>query len=67
MKKKKLSKKLALRKKEVSNLSSIHGGIVPVRVTINPKSNDARCFSRIDTCLCMTVGACASVEAACPV
>lgn len=65
MKKKKLIKKLNLRKKGVSNLSSINGGIVANPVNI--KTNEARCFSRKDTCLCMTYDECNSSETACPV
>lgn len=67
MKKKKISKKLDLKKKEISKLSGINGGVVPVRVPINAKTNDARWFSRVDTCLCMTIGECDTSQATCPV
>lgn len=57
MKKKKLIKKLSFEKKEISKLSDIHGGAIPAQ-GVATKTNDARCFSRVDTCLCMTVGVC---------
>jgi hypothetical protein len=65
MKKKKLSKRLDLRKKEISRISSINGGIVAV--PINLKTNDARCISKVGSCLCMTYEECNSIQIACPI
>lgn len=54
MKKIKISKKLGLDKKEISKVSGINGGAIPV----STKTNNPYCFSRVDSCLCMTVVVC---------
>jgi len=69
MKKKKISKKLDLRKKEISSLSEINGGVIPIQgaITVQPVTNAPKCVSRVDTCLCMTYDECNSIQANCPV
>lgn len=62
MKKKKLSKKLDLKKKEISSLSGINGGIIPVQGTI-----PIRPISKLGSCLCMTYDECNTFQPPCPV
>ncbi len=62
MKKKKISKKLDLKKKEISSLSAINGGIDPVQGAI-----PIRPISKLGSCLCMTYEECNSIHINCPV